>query len=118
MSVWSRVGVLVVGTAAYDKDFACDGIIHGCVTAHGISVAGAGPWEKLVSLRAKSVVRIGDWFGEGAFLGRRIPLGVDLPAEAWEPPPVVPYQFMFLEGPAWKTYALLQPKSMPWLSAR
>ena len=40
------------------------------------------------------------------------PSPVRSPAAAWLPVPLVPYQFIALLGPAWKTVAPFQPKSI------
>ena len=40
------------------------------------------------------------------------PSPVRFPAAAWLPVPLVPYQFIALLGPAWKTVAPFQPKSI------
>ena len=41
-----------------------------------------------------------------------------VPAAEVPPEPAVVYQFIFFDGPAWKTEPLFQPKSQPWLSCR
>ena len=64
VGVRGGIDVLVGGGAADGKDLAVDGVVHGCVAAHGVAVAGAGASAGL-GARAGGAVPVHGFGGAG-----------------------------------------------------